>query len=129
MICVAVICLLGIIMRLTHFNSGRYLGEEEYKITFTASGLTENEVRGIKVGAALKTDKDAYFGTLAEGYWTEPENGADTFALTASAVCRGTLTETGILTGGYLYLKGDTAVVESGDLKLTVTIVGYEKTE
>ena len=110
-------------------NSGKYLKDETYKITFTSSGLTAEQTAELTVGTKFKTESGVVFGTLTEGYWTEPEKNPDTFTLTAAVVCSGIVNETGFLSDGELYRKGDTVKIEGGKLSLNVTVTGFEKSE
>ena len=129
MILVALISVLAIIMRINHGVNGKYLKDETYNITVTASGLTEEDVKELSVGAGVSDGKGKTVGTLSEGYWIgEPdENGLMT--LEAGISCSGIITENGFLSGGVLYKKGDSAVVTMGKLKLTVTVTDFVKTE
>ena len=110
-------------------NSGKYPKDEAYKITFTSSGLTAEQTAELTVGTKFKTESGVVFGTLTEGYWTEPEKDSDTFTLTAAVVCSGIVNETGFLSDGELYRKGDTVKIEGGKLSLNVTVTGFEKSE
>ena len=127
-IAVALICIVGAVIRISHSKNGRYLKDETYKITFTASGLTADDTAKLTAGIRFRTG-GVPFGTLAEGYWTEPEKDSGAFTLKAAVISSGIITETGFLSDGTLYRKGDTVKIESGKLTLTATLTGFEKAE
>lgn len=127
-IVVAVACVIGIVIRANHKKNGKYLEDETYNITFSASALTAEDVKDLTVGAKVVTDGKKTVGTLHEGYWTELDEDG-TYTLKASVTCRGIVTEKGFLSDGKLYCKGDVIGVTVGKLKLTVTVTDFVKSE
>ena len=125
---VAFISVLCLIMRITHTGSGKYLKEEDYKITFTASAVTEEDAAKLKVGDKFRVEDGTAFGTLTEGYRID-DTGDGKADVTAAVICRGTVTETGLFTYGEIRRVGDKLTVTSGDLKLEITVVSFEKAE
>ena len=125
---VAFISILCLVMRITHTGSGNYLKEEDYKITFTAAAVTEEETAKLKVGDKFRTEDGTAFGTLTEGYRIDNTDEGKT-VVTAAVICRGTVTETGLFTCGEIRRAGDKLTVTSGDLKLEITVVSFEKAE
>ncbi len=125
---VAFISILCLVMRITHTGSGNYLKEEDYKITFTASAVAEEETEKLKVGDKFRTENGVTFGALTEGYRID-DKGDGKADVTAAVICRGTVTESGLFTYGEIRRIGDKLTVTSGDLKLEITVVSFEKAE